>query len=765
MKALQYHWTFIFLWLLALSWLILTPHIGCVLFASLLLLRIVYLRQRAILWGIFLGTVLLIGRFCLVNQEQLSNRTYSFEQNHTMYHVRIDPLEIRETEFMWIGRGDLQLEGKSLQVEWRLPREAMAELPTATQVWQVNGKMSRPEPARNFYVFDYAHYLAMQGIDWQLEIEEIQSQIVTSDVLANIRIALLQPFLRLRSVDWIGLHNKLLWNLDSLAYREYRPELVTLGVAHFFAISGFHVHYIRRLLDDALRRSGMTIETSRWVLFALLAVYSWLVRFPIGVVRVLVTLYMAKIARHYQVPLSKLDVLALTGIALLVWQPQLSVALGFLLSFLMTYLIHFYQQTTPAKPKWRNHLELTATCLLFSWPLIMQQSHEWNGWQLLYVLFFALVFERWLFPLFVVTSVSLWLLPSDVFSMISNIFEQMWQVILIMTEYGKSITVGHLSWTTFVGLMIVAGCWLHWIHRHPKRAFGIVVFGYGMLIVVLPYLNPVARLTVIDVGQGDALLYQPAFSQESWLFDTGGRPDFTQKDAAPDPKYAKRTIIPALKALGVRQLTGIVITHPDMDHIGNLTQLAQSIPIDTLIITPYTHRSDIWQKMLPFLSADTQIVKMPFTSRVQHPSLPIQLFTVPDLSTQPEMDGSNDTSIVALITFGDITLLNMGDLSSNAEAVLLQHYPELQADILKTGHHGSKHSTSTQFLEHIQPKLALISAGYQNRYGHPHLEVIERLQQQGIPYLATNERGAIQLSDDWIRGLQIQTVLSEEEPY
>ena len=183
----------------------------------------------------------------------------------------------------------------------------------------------------------------------------------------------------------------MLWNLDSQAYRDYRPELMALGIVHFFAISGFHVHYIRYLFDNIIRRSGITLEYGEWIVNILLLIYSWLVGWPVGVVRVVSMIYARRLILRYRMPFSHTDTLAIIGLVLLLIQPRLSMSIGYLLSFLMTYLIHFYQAQAPTKPKWRQNIELTLTCLLFSWPIIMQQSHEWNGWQLVFVICFTLM--------------------------------------------------------------------------------------------------------------------------------------------------------------------------------------------------------------------------------------------------------------------------------------------------------------------------------------------------------------------------------------
>ena len=757
LKAHQYHWSFLFLWILISIWLYHSPTLAFVIIWLLMTARMFALKNRQVI--IMMGMLILLFSIRLLQQRIHQHRIQQQTFASTEYILSVNPLQIREGELRVTGRGVLHTQQGDFQVEWYYPRKEGWELPEQTQLWQVKGTLKQPEQARNFHTFDYAEYLENQEIYWQFEVEQLVAKAPINDVMENVRIAILKPLLQHQSISWVGLHNKLLWNLDSQAYRDYRPELMALGIVHFFAISGFHVHYIRYLFDNIIRRSGITLEYGEWIVNILLLIYSWLVGWPVGVVRVVSMIYARRLILRYRMPFSHTDTLAIIGLVLLLIQPRLSMSIGYLLSFLMTYLIHFYQAQAPTKPKWRQNIELTLTCLLFSWPIIMQQSHEWNGWQLVFVVCFTLVFEKILFPLFSLTTLLIWFAPAEWFRGFSQLFEVGWGWLVNFSLQAKPIIVGHLPFFTMCFLFVVAGIWLQWVHSAPKRALIAVCGGYFMMIYIFPYVNPTTRITIIDVGQGDALLYQPAFSREHWLIDTGGKASLTGESWQIDDKFAERTLIPALKALGANRLSGVVITHSDMDHIGNLKQLAQSIAMDTIIINSHTYQSDIWQTISGTLPDEIKTTTLPFQQQVQIPNLQMELYTIPDVSERADMDGSNDTSIVARIPFGQYALLNMGDLSSNAEELLLSNYPHLQATILKTGHHGSKHSTSDKLLTHLKPQLALISAGVDNRYGHPHRDVLERLQGQGVPFLATNEKGAIQLRYDVWGRYTIQTAL------
>jgi competence protein ComEC len=123
-------------------------------------------------------------------------------------------------------------------------------------------------------------------------------------------------------------------------------------------------------------------------------------------------------------------------------------------------------------------------------------------------------------------------------------------------------------------------------------------------------------------------------------------------------------------------------------------------------------------------------------------------------------ESKNDDSLVILAKIGGLKWLFTGDLEHQGERRILETYKELRADVLKVGHHGSKGSTSDQFLKQLKPKFALISAGENNRYNHPHDEVIERLNKYGVKTFQTNLDGAVTYKFKGING-----TFSVQPPY
>ena len=234
----------------------------------------------------------------------------------------------------------------------------------------------------------------------------------------------------------------------------------------------------------------------------------------------------------------------------------------------------------------------------------------------------------------------------------------------------------------------------------------------------------------IDVGQGDSALIM--CNGENMLIDAGDNSKGT-------------TVQNYLQKIGVTELKYCVGTHPDADHIGGLD----------VVITKFTIASgEVW---MPEVSASTATYRdvidaieyksykkvMPATGA----EYSLGGATITILGPLYEYEDDNDNSIVIKVTFGDKTLLFMGDAESSSEEALTNRW-DLKADVIKIGHHGSRTSTSEAFIKEVDPEYAIISCGEGNSYGHPTAECLNRLRTMGVKVYRTDEQGTIVLLCD-----------------
>ncbi len=274
--------------------------------------------------------------------------------------------------------------------------------------------------------------------------------------------------------------------------------------------------------------------------------------------------------------------------------------------------------------------------------------------------------------------------------------------------------------------------------RRPR--WGLPAIAAGLAWVVLGTPTPTAReerpapqAVMIDVGQGDSILLRDG--RRTLLVDGGGW-------RAGD--IGGRVLLPVLAHLGLRRLDGVLLTHPDRDHCAGLVEVAGYLAVGEALTGPGWRRAPCARELaeLPgvrhrVVSAGDRLAVGRWRLRVIHPHRDSGLRT---------MASDNDASLVAEAEVFGRRLLLTGDIEARAEAELVAEDGTggtLASDVLKVAHHGSRTSTTERFLTVVSPRLALISAGRRNPYGHPAAEVLARLRRLRIQVLRTDRDGMI----------------------
>ena len=229
---------------------------------------------------------------------------------------------------------------------------------------------------------------------------------------------------------------------------------------------------------------------------------------------------------------------------------------------------------------------------------------------------------------------------------------------------------------------------------------------------------------MIDVGQGDSFLFHS--NNNIFLVDTGG--SFYDDNNVNSTKVSN-----VLKSLGIRKIDYIFITHGDIDHIGYCRSLLDDFRIGKVYfnMNEYNNNELSLQKFLKKREIKYE--------KIGETKFMMGKFFVQALSI--DFDNENDSSIMLAINVERLKLLFMGDSGKIVENYLLKNAVLGKVDILKVGHHGSKTSSSKEFINEINPKYSIISVGKNNRYGHPNKEVLNNLRDSKI--YRTDQDGSI----------------------
>lgn len=289
------------------------------------------------------------------------------------------------------------------------------------------------------------------------------------------------------------------------------------------------------------------------------------------------------------------------------------------------------------------------------------------------------------------------------------------------------------------------------MYSHSKTLY----LGLGVLIFLLVSLggvlyqsrtNTFLSISFLDVGQGDAIFIETP-NRKQILIDAGPKDVVMQK---------LREVMPR----GDTSIDLVMITNPDADHINGFVHVLDTYTVGTVIVPNTRNTTDtfktvmkkIKEKNIPTLVAYKDMQVVIDTDTINQDAILTVLF--PDQVVKNWE--RNNGSIVSQLSYGNTSVMLMGDATSETEKIIVgdfavkQRMNELESDILKLGHHGSHSSSSEVWLDTVKPQIAIVSAGGNNRYGHPHKEVIDRLHDRDIQVDETSEQGTITYTSDGV---------------
>lgn len=654
------------------------------------------------------------------------------------------------------------LEGETLLLSYTLQskqeKQAVQEDYEMGVVCRVNGELKEPSVNRNEHAFNYRHFLQNQGVHWQFQAvsNPLQTcQKVEKNWIERVKII---RFNGLKHIEErfpsaaSGFAAALLFGESDCIEEEIYNAYKTLSLVHILAISGLHVGILSAGCFYLFIRAGMTRETTKIVLICLLPIYCILAGAAPSVVRACVMVMLFLLLSLCRVRTSSITILCGVFLFLLLFNPFYIQQVGFQLSFFITFTLLMSVKILDRLKSYHSIVQsffVTLICQIASLPIILYYFHEFSLWGFLLNVLYIPLYTIILLPAtcitFILSSLSFpfanlsLMLLNGCFRLVND-----FAVIIAELPY-TSLSFGKPS-LLFILFLLGLICLLFYCWEKNNRKYLVICSGCLVISLFLFYhkvsWSPFGEVTFIDVGQGDSILVKRPFGRGVYLIDTGGVLTFEQ-DAWKERRKAfepgEDIVVPFLKSKGIRKIDKLILTHDDQDHIGGSLAVLQALKVKEIVIPEalqqkFSETDTVklaLQKRIPIVSSKVgQGWKMgEDTFQIVHP-------------VQFE-ENSNESSLVLLAVINDVRWLFTGDVGSMVEKELVARYPRLTVDVLKLGHHGSKHSSSTVFLDHLQPRIAIVSAGENNRYGHPHQEVTEALEERKIALLRTDLQGGI----------------------
>ena len=501
---------------------------------------------------------------------------------------------------------------------------------------------------------------------------------------------------------------------DEKIEEEVRLSYQENGISHLLAISGMQFYLIANTILRILKKIKVHKKTSYLITFIIIFLYFFVLDLNASILRGVLFFFLFSINKVWRLNLPKNRLIVFSIIITMLINPYFITEAAFWYSFIISIgLLSFFQEKTSY---WKSLWYSSVLSFLLSIPISLYYFYQVNVLSIVYNLFYIPYVNIVVFPLTIIA----FLIPiiEPLYQLSITILEQS-SLLLSKIEIGKFIFPKVNIFIYFIEFLFL----LVYLKKKQKKVLIILI-----TLFLGHYLSSHLKqdfIKMIDVGQGDSLLI---YSQgKTALIDTGGKLRFDGKTSTTITKY---TTIPLLKSLGIKKLDFLFLTHGDMDHMGEVFYLINHFKAEKIYIN-----------LGPTSLLENNLLKERKVAESKQDSV-FQVGNFTFYQLNKSWKDENNSSSVYYVHHPNLTVLLMGDATIDTEKYLLENY-NLNIDVLKVGHHGSKTSTGISFLNATSPRLALISVGQDNNFGHPNQEVLKKLENKNIPYLMTKDSGTI----------------------
>ena len=515
---------------------------------------------------------------------------------------------------------------------------------------------------------------------------------------------------------------------------DFENNIREIGLSHILAVSGLHIGIIYLILSKILVILPIKRLFREIIILFFIFLYAYLIGNPASVLRAEIFLFISIFSSLYGKVKDRLNDLFLTIFVILLINPYMIFDVGLYLS---AFSVLGIIKILPYFSKKRDGFILKSLKLTFSVMLIILPIILYTFGKFSIITFFSNLVLTPIFVICIVISFFILLfglLSLKICAVLGLLVNNLLNLIRLNVDFLKDININIIFYEyNIVFVIFTYFLLLVYFKRRDFKYFSfgdikfltifvMMVFAFSNVFYI--YKNEV-NINFIDIGQGDACLIRG--KQNNILIDTGGI-TFGKGD------NGKSVLIPYLQKHGVKKLDFVFVSHLDADHCKNLSSLSKEVKIKNLFFRKDGYRDFV--KKYGEVKAEN-IYNIENNLKLNLEDVSLEVLKAKDSTEE------NERSIIVRVTVNGKKILFTGDIGAFTENQLIKN--DIDCDYLKVAHHGSKNSSSPEFLSASSPKTSIISCGYKNRYNHPHKDALDRIKSTGSDVFRTDLQGNIML--------------------
>ena len=610
-------------------------------------------------------------------------------------------------------------------------------------ILQIQGEYEQINSYKNKGVFNYEKYLKKDNIYGKIRVSKFT---IKKKSKSRIRVSekIKEKFKNNFDVQTANYFITIILGDKSELDKQIKENFQNGGISHLLAISGMHINCIILIITYVINKTINSYKIRKLITIGILIMYGSIIEFSPSATRAIIMAIMHLTSLNLLEKDNFLVNISISSFIILIISPYYLVDTGFLLSFTATIsIVYVYKKLRREVSKNKiiqmiaNSLILTISANILIAPIVICLFKKVS----LSMIVMGIIISPFIFVIEII-GILIIIIPSYILKFLKVPIELFISIFDFLSSI-NFLTI-YFKVPNIIQIILYYTIIIKFLFK-PKRKIINEILTYVIVISIISQLVQSSysmlfrkfEINLIDVGQGDSILIVTPKNKKI-LIDGGGNENYD---------IGANVLIPYLLNKRIKQIDYLIISHFDTDHVGGTLRVLEKLKVKQVIISQQKEDSSNFQKFLEITkkrNIKITVVKAGDIIQIEKNIYIEVLWPTKklEISTNP----LNNNSIVAKLIYNNTSILFTGDIEAEAEKELVKKYGhKLKSDILKVSHHGSKTSSTQDFIDKVNPKIALIGVGYKNKFDHPSYTTIKTLEKRKIKIYRTDLMGEINI--------------------